>query len=368
MEIHQVIDTATPGDAIFNDALAIRAQLRQFTPSEIVCDRIIHEGLLSECVSTKDYERAQRARRVDASEDVLIVHASIGNEDLHHWVMARPERVIVRYHNITPAKFFREINPMFAEFLDLGREQLGDLSSKAMCAIAASEYNASELPSYGYGGPSCPIFVMPPFFPHGEFEGVVRRPPPVGHAPIILFVGQFLPHKRPDLLIEAFHVLASYMEPRSHLVIVGQMRAEGYAKAVRAMASDLVLPNTHFAGVVSQPQLVEYFATASAVVMTSEHEGFCVPMVEAMSAGVPVVARRFGAVAETAGEATPEGSAVLLVEPEDDALVIAEAMWAVATDAALNATLVAKGKARADHFHPVRTAERFMHILGRVLL
>lgn len=369
LEIHQVIDTAAPGDAIMNDALAIRAQLRQACRSDIVCDRIGHPGLTGEVIPTSLFSAARRHR--GAADDVLIVHASIGNEHLHGWIQTRPERLVIRYHNITPAAFFRSTNAGFADLLDAGRHQLAALVSRAEAAIADSAFNADELAALGMD--RLHVHVVPPFFPFDGYAARARPPEQKrwptpffspdgthdGYGPDIVFVGQLLPHKRPDLLLAAFHVLFTHLDPRARLTILGPARQGGYASAVFRMADELRLP-IDFAGAVDQATLEARVADAHVMVTTSEHEGFCVPVVEAMAAGSPVVARRFAALPETIG------SAGLVLEASDDALVLAEAIVAAATAAPIRDPLVRAGFLRAAELSPARSAQRFWTALGAI--
>jgi glycosyltransferase involved in cell wall biosynthesis len=176
----------------------------------------------------------------------------------------------------------------------------------------------------------------------------------------VLFVGQLLPHKRPDLLVAVHHVLVTHFDPRTQLRVIGPSRLERYAPAVRRMAEDLRLA-IDFAGAVAQDVLERSYRDAHVMLTLSEHEGFCVPVVEAMATGLPVVARRFAALPETLGDAA------LLLDPDDDALVIAEAVAAVWRDAALRTTLARRGLERAHQFAPARSAQRLLAVLHEVL-
>ena len=366
MRIDQLIDTAAPGDAIMNDALALRAQLRQVVRSEIVCDRSAHPGLEPEIISTAAY--AHRQRVVGTADDVLLVHSSIGNEPLHHFVMTRPERLVIRYHNITPGHFFADRDPFFAGLLDLGRSQLAEIVDRAIGALPDSTFNAEELLALGL--PACQVRVVPPLFPYDGYASGFTPPSArnwpqrysgsPGGGPLLLFVGQLLPHKRPDLLIAAFHVLKTHLDPRARLRIVGPVRHTGYADAVQQMAEELRLP-VDFAGSVSQPVLEASFREAHVLVTLSEHEGFCVPVVEAMAAGLPVIARAFGAIPETMGDGG------LVLGPDDDALVIAEAIASVVEDRAAAETMAERGRIRAAQLAPEVSARAFLRALDELL-
>ena len=366
MRIDQLVDTAAPGDAIMNDALALRAQLRQLGPSDIVCNRSAHPGLEPEIISTDSY--ARRQRQGGGPDDVLMVHSSIGNAPLHYFLMGRSERLLIRYHNITPAHYFENQDPGFGELLDLGREQLAEIVERAIGAIADSRYNAMELEELGLAPDR--IHVVAPLFPYDGFAAAFcppsRRDWPEPYdgrrsaGPIILSVGQALPHKRPDLLLMAFHILRTHLDPRARLRIVGPVRNTGYAGAVKAMAEELRLP-VEFTGSVSQPELERSFRAAHVLAITSEHEGFCVPAVEAMAVGLPVVGRAFGALPETVA------GAGLIVDSGDDAEVIAEAIHSVTSDLDLAESLAQRGRVRAAELAPAVSARSFLEALDRLL-
>ena len=117
--------------------------------------------------------------------------------------------------------------------------------------------------------------------------------------PILLFVGQLLPHKRPDLLVKAMHIAATYLGLQARLLLVGQNRFARYADAVSAQIRELNLAQVHVVGSVDDARLAAMFRRAIAFVTVSEHEGFCVPLLEAMAFDVPVLARACAAIPET---------------------------------------------------------------------
>ena len=119
---------------------------------------------------------------------------------------------------------------------------------------------------------------------------------------MLLFVGQLLPHKRPDLLVEAMHVATTYLGLEATLLLVGQNRFARYADAISAQIRELNIRQVHVVGSVGDAQLAAMFRKATAFVTVSEHEGFCVPLLEAMAFDVPVIARACAAIPETVGD------------------------------------------------------------------
>ena len=160
-------------------------------------------------------------------------------------------------------------------------------------------------------------------------------------APLVLSVAQLLPHKRPDFLVEAMHVARAYLDFPGTLCLVGHHRLEPYAHAIRRQVSELGGGGVHLAGPVSDDDLGALYRTADVVVSASEHEGFCLPLIEAMSFGVPVVARDFAAIPETVADAG------ILIPPGRGPAFLAEALTELCGNTALQEDLSRRGRDRA---------------------
>lgn len=353
--VHQVVVSASAGDAITNEALAIRSALRGagwVDESEIVA-RYHEPALAGEVLTLREHARRSPRSAPGAGDDVLVVHASIGDRDVAGFLEGRPERIVLVYHNISPAESFRPYDPGFADLLDGGRRELADLRPRVAMALADSAFNAADLESIGYTDVRVSPLVVDP----ATLTAVEPDPATVHHldtvleGPVLLYVGQVLPHKRPDLLVQAYHLLTTHLEPDARLVLVGPGRLPRYRAAVQHYVHELSLPGAWVAGAVSDAALAAFYRRADAFVTASGHEGFCVPVLEAMSFDVPVVARSCGAVPETAGDAA------LLLPSGDGPELLAEAMATVLSDAALRASLVERGRARLAAFDPARSAE-----------
>ncbi|HEV2752197.1 MAG TPA: glycosyltransferase, partial [Solirubrobacteraceae bacterium] len=190
--------------------------------------------------------------------------------------------------------------------------------------------------------------------------GPPGAPDPPG-PPTLLFVGRLMPHKRQDAVIRALTLYAREHAPDARLVLVGEPVSARYGERLRALAEQLAPGAVTFEQSLSSAQLGERYRAAHAFLALSEHEGFCVPLLEAMRLGVPVVARPAGAVPEVAGEAA------LLVDDEDLA-VVAELVHLAVTDTDLRAELRRRGRARAQELAPERTAQRLRGVLEAVSL
>jgi glycosyltransferase involved in cell wall biosynthesis len=344
MEIHQIVVGASPADAVTNDALAIRELLRQVGPSEIFA-RYVHDELAGEVHRLEEYEALPSARTGD---NLLIYHASIGEPAVVSFLLGRGERLVLKYHNITPPGYFLHVDPAFADLLAGGRLELAALCGRTLLALADSAYNARELEDLGYADVRVsPLVVETSRLRDLEADaGVAERLDQRLEGPLLLFVGQLLPHKRPDLLLQAYHLLVTYLMPEVHLALVGPCPSERYRWALEGFIRQLNLDRALVPGRVPAAELATYFRRASAFVTLSEHEGVCVPLLEAMAFGLPVVAREFAAVPETLA------GAGLLLPAEDDPMLVAEALARVLTDDGLRQALVAAGARRLADFDP----------------
>ena len=227
--------------------------------------------------------------------DLAILHYSIASPAFE-WVVARAERSAIHYHNITPARFLWRDAPAIAHECAEGRRRLRSLADVVIAAAADSTYNARELQELG--------------FPEPQVLGVMRRPRrsrprvrPAGGPARLLFVGRGIPNKaQHDLIVTLGSLRQTAVD--AELVLVGSWGgAEAYERRCRRLIAALRLDDrVSIVGGISDDELSQAYADADLFLCLSDHEGFCVPLVEAMEAGLPIVAYDAGAVAETVGD------------------------------------------------------------------
>lgn len=354
MEIHQVVHVAAPGDAVTNSALEYRALLRRITNSEIYAAHV-DPRLEGDVHPLSAYSSTASAR---SGRNLLLYHLSTGSPEVMSFLLGRPEALGVIYHNVTPARFFEPFDERVTAELVRGRDDMLQLRERAAFAIAVSAYNGRELREAGYAK----VAVVPLV---ADVKGLSRLDPDpaltryldtVIEGPLVLFVGQLQPHKRPDFLLAAHHVLTTYRVPEAHLSLVGPGRLPGYEAAVARFSRELNL-SASLAGWVRSTELAAFYRRATVFVTASEHEGFCVPVLEAMSFDVPVVARGFSALPDTIGDAG------IVLDRSDGPEVMAEAVATVIEDPGLRADLVTRGRARVEEADPNRSADAFLEAL-----
>ncbi len=285
-----------------------------------------------------------------------IFHHSIGTPAAAV-VAARTEPTLIDYHNITPAALLERWAPWVRDEVDLGRRQLAELAGVCFASLADSQFNADELIAAGYRN----VTVVPPLFDLDAF----RAEPDAGTAARLcsdrsaggsdwLFVGRVAPHKAQHELVKALAVHRSIHDPAARLRLVGSAMGEDYPRALQRFARRLGVGDAvEVTGMVSAAALAAYYQLADVFVCASDHEGFCVPVVEAMHVGLPVVAHAAAAVPETAG-----GAGMLLQDRSP--LAMAVAAHRAVSDARLRSAMIAAGRRRAQYFTLERGRRRMV--------
>ena len=257
---------------------------------------------------------------------------------------------ILQYHNITPAAFFAPYDPQLFRLAALGRRELATLAGHVDLALGDSDFNRRELEGLGFTRTGVlPIAV--------NTERITAAPPRPALERIlrdglinVLFVGRIVPNKKIEDHIRLAEIYKRYVDSYYRFIFVG--RYDGvprYYDQVRALIAEYdMLPDRFwFTGPVPDEDLAAFYRWADAYVSLSEHEGFCVPLVEAMAADVPVVAYAAGAVPETLG------GAGLLFAPKDLELA-AELLGSVVYDRGVRARVLDGQRRRLQDFAPDR--------------
>jgi glycosyltransferase involved in cell wall biosynthesis len=273
---------------------------------------------------TKDYRDLVQAS--DPS-NILIHHFSLGSR-ASRVAYAVPDRQILIYHNITPPEFFVNVHERLAEQCFKGRRELSIYPARVDLALGDSEFNREELERAGFH----PTGVLPvvPDFSHldlpandliaGEFDDEWTN---------ILFVGRVIPSKRIENVIRYFHAYQRHFNHRSRLLLVGSYGGyEKYLATLHHLVAQLGAANVHFTGQVSNAELTAFYDVADLFLCASEHEGFCVPLVESFYKEIPVVA-----YAATAVPTTMDGAGVLFTTQEP--LEVAAILDAILDDAGI---------------------------------
>ncbi|HYZ91492.1 MAG TPA: glycosyltransferase family 4 protein [Actinomycetota bacterium] len=328
-QVHQFLPSLGHRDAVGNHTLATQHILRSAGIRGGIWAEDVHPENRRKGRPFIDYARSRSAR---GGKNLLMYQASTGSNGMVDFLLSRPERLLIYYHNITPPEFFAPYDPASAVVLERGRLEIARICSRIDHALANSDYSAKELRALGVED----VASFPPFSPRIESE------PSRSHAQWlaktkrgidVLFVGRLVPNKGHAHLLRAFAALRAGAEAQPRLFVVGSWGPAPYMRAVARLRDRLGPEGIVLAGSITEPRLAAHYQEADVFLSLSEHEGFGVPVLEAMRFGVPVVAYEGGAVGETLG-----GSGVLL-RTLDPALV-AEVVNRVACDEDLRRRIV----------------------------
>ena len=297
--IHQVLATLGYGDAIGHEVLGIQRVLRAAGYDSEIFVQTADYRLEDQ---TLDYLDLPAASHPD---NILIHHFSIGSR-ASRVAYALPDRMVLVYHNITPPEYFVDVNKELVKLCYRGRRELALYKTRCDLALGDSEYNRQELEAIGF--PATGVLPVVPDFSHlagpanylqaGQFDDDWTN---------VLFVGRVIPNKRIEDVIRCFHAYKQWFNPRSRLLLVGShVGFEKYLAMVERFTADIGAQDVHFLGQVANEELAAYYEIADVFLCCSEHEGFCVPLVESFHMGVPVLA-----YAATAVPATMDGAGVL---------------------------------------------------------
>lgn len=284
---------------------------------------------------------------------LLICHHAIGN-DFVGLLTRLPDRLVLRYHNLTPPRFFAASPPM-VHCLKQGYRQMRFLRDVVVGALVASSFSADDLRAAGYAEP----VVVPSVFSLDRLQApnpAMREA--AGDEPLVLFVGRGAPNKRQDHVVRAFEEFAQRFAPAARLVLAGNLYQdlEWGAALLERIHRSPVRDRILCPGPVSDDELSEYYGRAALFLSMSEHEGFCVPVLESFARGVPVLAYRTPAVAQTMG-----GAGVLFARkqwPE-----IAALMAELCFDVELRRRVVAVQHARLGHPDLTQARERLLEAI-----
>jgi len=332
IRIHQVLATLGYGDAIGHEVLGIQRVLRSAGyESEIFVETADHRLE----PQTRDFREL-----VDIShpDSLLLHHFSLGSK-ASRTAFALPDRMALIYHNITPPEYFVGVHRTLARQCFRGRRELKAYADRCDFALGDSEFNRQDLETLGF--PRTAVLPVVPDFSHLDREPnwLIARDFDDDWTNI-LFVGRVIANKKIEDLIRVFHAYHTIFNSRSRLLIVGaQGGFERYTASLHQLAGTLGTTHVHFVGHVSDEELIAFYECADLFLCASEHEGFCVPLVEAFYKQVPVLA-----YAATAVPSTMDGAGVLY--DDKDPIHVAGLMDAIVSNAALQ-DLIVDGQSEA---------------------
>jgi len=352
----QILPTISYGDAVGNDTLAI---------SGIIEEMGYETGIFAENID----QRLPKGTALPVShlpnlskEDVILCHGSTGTELNERLPHLRGQKVMI-YHNITPPAFFHPYSVQAESLTTYGLKGIAGLAEKLDYCIADSEFNKQDLLSMGF---SCPIAVCPILIPFSDYEKepdqkVINRFGSDGFTNL-LFVGRIAPNKKQEDIIRAFYFYHKYYNEKSRLILCGSwLGMDTYYHRLVDFTERLGLSrDVIFTGHVGFDEVLAWYRVADAFICMSEHEGFCVPLVEAMYFKVPIIAYKSCAVPDTLG------CSGMLLENKSP-IKVADAIDCIIKDNTLRKEIISGQDKRLEEFSYDKVSKRFKHLISEFL-
>lgn len=349
MIIDQILPTIVPGDAVSNECLRMQEILAKAGIVSRIYAENIHPSLSNRVLHYSKYS--------NSIGNILIFHYSIGS-DITAFIRSLKCKKIMRYHNITPYKYFISYNDMLAHLCRKGRDDLETIKSDFYLSIADSAYNERELVDIGYKN----IKILPIMLNFKNFEDVApnkKISARLNSKKNIIFVGKIAPHKAQKDLVNIFYYYHKYINSDSRLIMIGSYEGfEKYHEELLAYIKVLNLKDVIITGKISLQDLVTYYKNADLFLCTSEHEGFCVPLVEAMYFNIPILAYGSTAIPDTL-----KGSGVIF-KRKSEPYKIAEMMDLMLTDDNFRDKIISKQRQVLANYDPSRLEKRFKEFIG----
>jgi glycosyltransferase involved in cell wall biosynthesis len=351
MNVHQIISAISFGDAVSNDAIALRKILRKngFTSN-------LYAKYIDPRVS--DLVEPIEKYQPDPS-NIVIYHLAFGGAGVSEFVMDLPDIKIIKYHNITPPYFFYPYNKDIALGCETGLKELKELATHFQFGFGDSKYNCDDLNKSGF----LKTVVLPILLDFERISNLDGNVNPVKDKNMvdIIFVGRISPNKKQDDIIHIFYFYHFFINKNSRLSFIGKCDDDLYFNHLKNILEKLGLEQSVvFTGLIKDEDLVGYYKTADIFLCMSEHEGFCVPLVESMYFGVPVIAFNSSCIPDTLGNSG------ILVNDKSRKMEIAELIDLVIKDDVLKEKIVKRQRERLKHFEEKKIEQVLIHSLEEI--
>lgn len=356
MKIYQIVSSLAYGDAIGNEVVAIDKLIKECGYTTIVLTDYVDSRI---SIQTMIYNENKFYSELSI-EDIVIYHKSTGShfsEDIKNFKC----RKIMIYHNMTPKDFFLPYNKKITLELENGVKQLENLKGHIDYILADSEYNKLDLEKIGF---ECKIDIQPLIINFEEYEknaneDIIKRY--TANGTNIIFTGRIAPNKKQEDIIKVFYYYKNYIDANAKLFLIGSYNGtEKYYAKLRGFVKKLKLKDVYFTGHIPFEDILAYYKIANVFLCMSEHEGFCVPLVESMYFDVPIVAFNSSAIPYTLGD-----SGVIL--NTKDYVEYSEVIKNIMRDKGYREDIIKKQKKSLERFEKSYSAKIFKNNLNNYI-
>jgi glycosyltransferase involved in cell wall biosynthesis len=350
--IVQILPTIAYGDAIGNHVMALNRLFQKNGFDTDIYARNIDERI-------KDIN-VKKADKFKDDADIVLYHLSTG-DDLNLKIKNYKSKVVINYHNVTPEDYFRGYDEASRRLCANGLDQVKKLADVPMACICDSEFNLNDLRSYGYNCPmeAIPILIAFDDYKKEQSKEILDKYGSDDYVNIV-FTGRVAPNKKQEDVISAFYYYHEYINPKSRLFIVGSFNeTDVYYRKLAKYVRKLKLQDVYFTGHIRFNEILAYYGVADVFLCLSEHEGFCVPLVESMYFKVPIIACDNTAIGETLG-----GAGLLL--QDKDPRIVAEAINMIVEREDLRAKILSNQEKRLKDFANEKVEKRFLEFFEKL--
>lgn len=335
--IIQLVSSLNFGDAVGNDALAIKHMLEGAGYATAIFTFAVHPKIKEENVYNIDL-------LPELTEDDIIIYHYASEDGFQKLIEETAAKVVLRYHNVTPPEFFHGYDEKAETITRKGLAQIKSMRDAIDYGMVDSEQNKKDLEQMGY---ECPISVVSILIPFKDYEQQPDLDVVNGYSDgntNIVFVGRIVPNKKFEDVIACFAAYKKKYDPAARLFLVGNYQeTDAYYQHLQEYIKECGVENVIFPGHIAFRTILAYYKIADLFLCMSEHEGFCVPLVEAMFFETPIVAYASTAIPGTLG-----GSGVLVETKEPE--TVAETMNHMMQDAEYRSEILKKQDARLKDF------------------
>lgn len=347
--IHQLVHTLSYGDAISGEVLALKRCFSELGFESEIFAINIHPKLKSEA---KFYEALPKN-----DCDLVILHYSLGSplNEIYR-SLTQTKRALI-FHNLTPAHWFESVNPRIVEDINHGVRELPELCQISDCLLADSKFNASELKNIGFNAEVLELPIDPKRW-NVESSPAIASLLQKDKSIQLIHVGRMAPNKCLQDIIKIFYFLHFHIEKNSRLWLVGiDIDTEVYSYSLKRLIYQLHLGDAvNIVNNFNDADIRALYENASAYVCMSEHEGFCLPVVEAMYFGLPVLAYASSALPDTVSYGG-------ILAHEKRHAELAEVVYRMSTDLMLRTKLITEGQRRVEDFSYEKFSVRVKEIV-----
>lgn len=351
--IIQLVSSLNFGDAVGNEVVAFKRTLQEQGYTTEIYTNHIHKKIAPG--TAKLYHDMPKLNEQD-----LVIYHFASECDISKDLKKFPCKVVLRYHNVTPPEFFHGYDSNAERATTNGLKQVKEMRPYIDFCLPVSKFNMEDLKAMGY---DCPMEVLPILIRFDDYaqepdQSVIDKYTADGRTNI-LFVGRMAPNKKVEDVVSAFAVYKEKYDQTARLFLVGSFQEEDkYYQQLQKHIKKLGVEDVIFPGHISFAAILAYYRIADVFLCMSEHEGFCVPLVEAMYFDVPVVAYNKCAVPDTLGH-----SGVVVSEKNYDQ--IAQIVHKIVSDEDMKERIIGRQNTRLKDFDLAKLKVQFIKLIER---